>query len=69
MSAAMPPFRKSNTIFCKLSTFWEYLAVSFAIDPPTTLFYAIFLAGLKEVPGSFPIRHPDKTETHFSLDR
>jgi hypothetical protein len=62
ISAATPPFRKSNTIFCNLSTLWEYAAVSFVIDSPTTPFYVIVLAGLKEVPGNFPIRHPEITD-------
>jgi hypothetical protein len=67
MSAAMPSFRNSNTIFCNLSTFWEYAAVSFAIGPPATPFYAIAVAGFDEVPGSYPIRYPCRTETSFSL--
>jgi hypothetical protein len=36
--------------------------VSFVIDSPTTPFYVIVLAGLKEVPGNFPIRHPEITD-------
>src|SRR5271167_2235469 len=69
MSAAMPSFRNSNTIFCNLSTFWAYAAVSLAIGPPATPFYAIVVAGLNEVPANYPIRYPGKTETNFSLDR